>query len=272
MKIPHTQITTVQQVNWQQLLQAPLLPTACSLICAPLSLVTAVSHLPLSQAEHWRMQQFRQKVDQLRYGLAHRLKRALLAHLRACDPLDLTFIQNAAGKPALLPAHGKVQFNLSHSGPMVTLALSHQGAIGCDVQFAPSYRSQAAELPTDLLYHPTDPTDPDLEKHFFSCWAQKEAICKAEGSGLQIPLTQLPLYSSNQHDMAHQFSSRGRGNTGFWFGAERQSYSEWQQQRWYCRHREVRYGNTQGWLAVAQTQPAPVQYFLLKDAFLDSTV
>lgn len=208
------------------------------------------------------MQQFRQQTDQQRYGLAHRLKRALLAHILGCDPLALTFVHSAAGKPSLSPPHDRVHFNLSHSGPMVTLALSHLGTVGCDLQFELPDSSQTA-LPTELLYHSADPKAPDPRKRFFSCWAQKEAICKAEGSGLQIPLTQLPLYGSKQRSADNQPSTTGI--TKFWFGAEQQSYSEWQQKRWYCRHREVRYDKTQGWLAVAKAQPSPVQYYLLSD-------
>jgi 4'-phosphopantetheinyl transferase len=265
INIPHTQTTAIHQVHWQQLMQTPLQSTTCSLICAPLSLLTAISYLPLSPAEHQRMQQFRQQADQQRYGLAHRLKRALLAHTLDCDPLALTFSLNAAGKPALSPPHDKVQFNLSHSGPIVTIALSLQGAVGCDIQFMLPGSSQVA-LPTEMLYHPVDPTDPNPQKRFFSCWTQKEAISKAEGSGLQILLTQLPLYSSKQRSTDNQPCS-GITNTKYWLGTEQHSHSEWQQQRWYCRHREVRYGKMQGWLAVAQARLSPVQYYLLSGTF-----
>lgn len=65
------------------------------------------------------------------------LLRALLGRYLECDPRELCFELGAHGKPKLAdngPAGPDVRFNLSHSGPLVLVAVSAHHEVGVDVE------------------------------------------------------------------------------------------------------------------------------------------
>lgn len=117
--------------------------------------------------------------------------RALLGEHLGVDPRALVFVQNAFGKPRLAD-HPSVHFSLSHSGDQAVLAVSDQREIGIDIECV---------RPLDHLdlarryFHPNEvaaiesarPPDEQLLA-FFRIWTLKEAVVKAIGKGLSIPL------------------------------------------------------------------------------------
>jgi 4'-phosphopantetheinyl transferase len=95
------------------------------------------------------------------------------------------------GKP-FIP--GGPEFNISHSGDMVVLAVTQSGAVGIDIEkirpvpiedFS-RYLPEVADL-----YEKYD-VDP-VNNLFFDCWTQKEAVLKGYGKGLLAPLEQVAL-------------------------------------------------------------------------------
>ena len=117
--------------------------------------------------------------------------RSLLGEHLGLDPRALVFLQNAFGKPRLAD-HPSMHFSLSHSGDQAVLAVSDQREIGIDIERV---------RPLDHLdlarryFHPNEvsaiegvrPPDEQLLA-FFRIWTLKEAIVKAIGKGLSIPL------------------------------------------------------------------------------------
>lgn len=91
------------------------------------------------------------------------------------------------GRPYLAnPGSWKGDFNLSHSGEWLVLALTDRGRVGVDVQqirdvdlgvaricFTPEERKALALVPGD-----------ELRTLFFRIWTLKEALAKATGLGL----------------------------------------------------------------------------------------
>lgn len=117
--------------------------------------------------------------------------RSLLGQHLGLDPRALVFMQNAFGKPRLAH-HPSVHFSLSHSGDQAILAVSDQLELGADIE-----RVRALDH-LDLArryFHPNETTligslpRPDEQlQAFFRIWTLKEAIVKALGVGLSIPL------------------------------------------------------------------------------------
>ncbi len=119
-----------------------------------------------------------------------RLRSLLGGHL-GLDPGALVFVQNAFGKPRLAD-RPSVHFSLSHSGDRAVLAVSERHEMGIDIERV---------RPLDHLdlarryFHPNEvtaiegvrPTEEQLLA-FFRTWTLKEAIVKAIGRGLSIPL------------------------------------------------------------------------------------
>ncbi|MFA7060227.1 MAG: 4'-phosphopantetheinyl transferase superfamily protein [Pedobacter sp.] len=94
------------------------------------------------------------------------------------------------GKPFI---RGAGDFNISHSGGCVALALAADGEVGIDVEIIRSI--QIADFSRYLPEIPAlETSDPSLSQNmFYACWTKKEAVLKGDGSGLMAPLEQVTL-------------------------------------------------------------------------------
>jgi 4'-phosphopantetheinyl transferase len=138
-----------------------------------------------------RADRFRFERDRRRFIVARALLRSLLARYLTQDPAELRFAYNAFGKP-LLSTRSGVSFNVSHSGRLALLAVAGGDTVGVDVErlrrdfdFRPIARRFFAprEVATLEALPPWE-----RRRAFFACWTRKEAVVKAHGSGLSLPL------------------------------------------------------------------------------------
>ncbi len=117
------------------------------------------------------------KEDSERYILGKYYTRLLLASQLGTKPSEITFIEIGNKKPAT----SSVNFNISHSGDLVLIALSNS-AIGIDVEFFNSNFDFEKLLPqcfkSSELLHINSVSD------FYVFWTRKEAIIKATGEGM----------------------------------------------------------------------------------------
>lgn len=144
----------------------------------------------LSRDETQRAARFHFPADRDRFIAAHGCLRNILARYLHCKPGQLSFSTNPYGKP-VLPDH-KLEFNLSHSGDVALVAITHEQKVGVDLEcirqgissqvIARQYfsKSEVAELQT------LPPEQREIA--FFTCWTRKEAYIKAQGLGLSLPL------------------------------------------------------------------------------------
>jgi len=111
--------------------------------------------------------------------LAEGLKRlAYPAHLR-----DLVW--DASGRPFL---GGGPDFNISHSGGYVVCALCPEGRVGIDIEeLRPINVADFQEQMTTRQWEAIMVSERRAET-FFRLWTQKEAVIKADGGGMAIPL------------------------------------------------------------------------------------
>lgn len=81
-----------------------------------------------------------------------------------------------------------IQFNISHSGDIVVCALSDEHEIGIDIEIVTDieiddFKFQMTEKEWGKIMMSSNKKD-----SFFCYWTQKEAVIKAHGHGLSIPL------------------------------------------------------------------------------------
>jgi len=79
----------------------------------------------------------------------------------------------------------KIDFNISHAGEYVVCAISDQGRLGIDIELI-----KAINISDFNQYMETEPLS---YKEFYEIWTIKEAVIKADGRGLSIPLLDIKL-------------------------------------------------------------------------------
>lgn len=152
-------------------------------------------NLLLSQVSSERREKaarFVHRVDAYRSVLGEVLARVTLGQKLGLRPDELSFTQNAYGKPSLLTRDpdGDVPFNLSHSGSWIALISGGRAPLGVDVeQIAPIDMHIAERFfsKEENGYLATLPAAARLEA-FYRLWTLKESYIKAVGTGLSMPL------------------------------------------------------------------------------------
>jgi len=149
----------------------------------------------LPACERQRAARLRFERDRRRFIASRALLRALLAQRLAIPPEQIALVYGKYGKPAL--ARHQLQFNLSHSGDYTAYAFACDCEIGIDIEevrsipeadaiaariFSRSEQDAYAALPADAR-----------SLGFFGCWTRKEAVVKALGEGLRMPLDQFDV-------------------------------------------------------------------------------
>lgn len=136
----------------------------------------------LDPAERSQAGRFLKQEDGARYRAAHGLLRLLLGAATGRDAAALQFSRRPHGKPFLLDA-GPLDFNLSHGGGWVAVAMSSSGRIGVDVE-ADRPRYFWEEIAASFLAPGEIPRAGKIG--FLKIWTAKEAALKAHGAGFAI--------------------------------------------------------------------------------------
>ncbi len=150
----------------------------------------------LDAEEKHRASRFHFEMHRRRFIAGRSQLRHLLAAYLSIVPQDVHFIYGAQGKPFVDPRHTSGQlalhFNLSHSEGVALLGVTCDAEIGVDVE-AVRHMSDAGDVARGNFSQPEVEVWERLPKEmrddgFFACWSRKEAIVKAMGGGLSIPL------------------------------------------------------------------------------------
>lgn len=142
----------------------------------------------LSAEEEARAARFLKPRDAARYRAGRGRMREILGDWTDTDPAALRFGYTRFGRPFLA---GGPEFNLSHSGGWAALAVAvRETAIGIDIE---AFREVEHDV-ADRFFSPAErcalsALDPDRwADGFFRAWTRKEALVKAVGDGLNLPL------------------------------------------------------------------------------------
>jgi 4'-phosphopantetheinyl transferase len=144
----------------------------------------------LDDGERVRSLRFVRDADQLSYTAAHAGLRLILAAALGARPDDLTFVQGEFGKPRLA-APNLIDFNMSHSGGIVLIALASGMPLGVDVEAMRALAERGDIVRSLHLGEARDLAElppAEAEAAFFRCWTRKEAVVKALGRGMNLDL------------------------------------------------------------------------------------
>ncbi|MDO8991746.1 MAG: 4'-phosphopantetheinyl transferase superfamily protein [Daejeonella sp.] len=138
--------------------------------------------------------------------------RILLSRYTDIPASEIEFIAGKNKKPELRAESDKIQFNVSHSGELILIAISNT-EIGVDIE-----RLEAGFNCTDILKHSFSEHEiscieeaSDSRELFFRLWTRKEAQCKASSKGLDDELRNIPCL-----DGWHNINEELIGLNGNW--------------------------------------------------------
>jgi 4'-phosphopantetheinyl transferase len=149
----------------------------------------------LSLEERQRAARFQFPEHATRFRLRHVALRSILARYVEQPPWEIELVTDARGKPRLA-GDASVRFNLSHTGDVALLAVAPM-ELGIDVE------TVRVDLPVeDIARFFTQVERETLReaspgearaRAFFRLWTRKEAVLKADGSGLSSSLDSLNI-------------------------------------------------------------------------------
>jgi 4'-phosphopantetheinyl transferase len=165
-------------------------------------------HELLDIVERRRAAALREPADKDRFILAAALLRFVVAEELGCDPTEVPVDRSCTrcgephGRPRVLGS--PLEVSVSHSGDLVMVATSWNGMVGVDVEKVIDV--DVAELRPLVLAG--EETFPLLDvKDFYIVWTRKEALLKATGHGLTIPMTNVVLGPPNEPPRLRQLGS-----------------------------------------------------------------
>lgn len=154
----------------------------------------------LSHEEKNRAQRFKFQIDRDRFVAAHGALRMILRAYCGLPAESLEFSAGEYGKPRLLSKTPPIAFNLSHSAGCALIAVTSGSECGVDIEKIQSGRSEEEIAERFFSERENEwlgalPSDRRTEG-FFRIWARKEAVIKATGRGLSLPLREVDVISA----------------------------------------------------------------------------
>jgi 4'-phosphopantetheinyl transferase len=166
----------------------------------------------LSSDETARANRFHFEKDRVRFIRCRSALRRLLGEYLAIPAAEIHFKYLTNGKPQVNAEQNprSLQFNVSHSADLALIAVGVIGAIGNEKQLGVDIEKIRGDVDTNLL---SERFFSSLEREglrwlpehlrvpgFFACWTRKEALLKATGDGLSVPLADFSVSTHPDHD------------------------------------------------------------------------
>jgi 4'-phosphopantetheinyl transferase len=151
----------------------------------------------------------RRRIGQVRdhFIIGRACSRILIGSALRMNPSKVNIVNGIHGKPEIpaINGHG-ISFNLAHSKETLLIALRRQGSVGVDVE----YFDRSTDIMEVALANFTENESNSLAavedpkarlRTFYSYWTRKEAVGKADGRGLLVPLASFDVSfeSMNSH-------------------------------------------------------------------------
>lgn len=157
----------------------------------------------LSPTERARLHRFKRRSDRLRFITAATLLRTVASHHIGVPPAQLEVSRNC---PTCPRPHGKprlpttsLEVSVAHSCDRVVLAVTLMGPVGVDLErLSPEIDIDRIALsildPSEVM-----PESAHLKQAaFLRYWTRKEAVVKAIGTGLRVPLRDVVVTPHDQ--------------------------------------------------------------------------
>jgi 4'-phosphopantetheinyl transferase len=158
----------------------------------PESDVNAAAEI-LSSDEQERAKRFHRVSDRKHFIVARAALRLVLTRYLNVDPRQISFDQNAFGKPRLTGTYyPDLRFNLAHSSGLALYVIANGREVGVDLErmeprFATMSLARSLFAPEEVAAL-SILSNEDFVAAFYRCWTRKEAYVKAKGLGLSLPL------------------------------------------------------------------------------------
>ena len=168
----------------------------------------------LSRDERERAERYHFQVDRNRHVIGRFLSKILIGRCLHIKAASVSFTYDAKGKPRLANNHGRstyrsgktvrtsgatstLNFNISHSGDYILVALAYGRDLGVDIErirkdFDPNLVAKRFFAKRESLILAALP-ESTMHDAFFACWTRKEAYVKAHGEGLDLALDQFDV-------------------------------------------------------------------------------
>ena len=147
--------------------------------------------LPLPPADAARLAEFRLPDRAAEFRRLRAWLRCLLRSYAGAEQAGRDFLLGEHGKPSL--PDSPVHFNLSHTRDLALAAFSRTAPVGVDVERL-DRRADVENLAL-RYFHPAEREqmtgDPDPSRAFMRVWTAKEALLKARGWGISLPLVEM---------------------------------------------------------------------------------
>jgi len=159
----------------------------------------------LDEIERERYAGYRREADKQRFLTGRALIRGVVAAELGIAPGEVELDSSCfdCGKP-----HGKprvvgstLEVSISHSGDWVALAMTDGVPVGIDVE---EIRDAEVDGLAGICFSPGELTTfesipaADRRGAFFTYWARKEAVVKATGKGMSVPMSKLTLTAHDE--------------------------------------------------------------------------
>jgi 4'-phosphopantetheinyl transferase len=153
----------------------------------------------LCDAERQRAGRFHFERDRRRFIVARARLRELLAARLDVKPQTIELAYGKNGKPGLAQRYADSgwRFNVSHCDDVAVYAFSRESDVGIDIEAVRAI-GEADDIAARFFsrreyaaYSALAPRDRPLG--FLECWTRKEALAKALGSGLSMPIEELDV-------------------------------------------------------------------------------
>jgi 4'-phosphopantetheinyl transferase len=148
----------------------------------------------LSPEEQDRASRLRVGRVQMQFVVARACLRTLLGFHLQLAPKDVPILLGSHGKPEIPATHShSLFFNIAHSRSTIVIALCRTSPVGVDLEYL-DRNTDVMEVSSNAFTSREfraieDLEDPILRRRaFFRCWTRKEAVIKADGRGLSLPL------------------------------------------------------------------------------------
>ena len=153
-----------------------------------------IYHEVLSTEEIVKSKRFRHIADYKRFVCSRYCLRKILASFLGIFPQDLVFEYGEHKKPMI----DGMEFNVSHSGDVVLLAIS-QNPVGIDVEEINTLLDFESFTANSFTSTELDFIKNSVVKNvsFYQIWTRKEALLKATGEGLVDEMNQIDVLDSN---------------------------------------------------------------------------
>ena len=151
----------------------------------------------LSTDERARAERFHAGRERRRFTVARATLRTLIGEQTGLSPATVVFAQTQFGKPYLENPATSLYFNVSHSAERAIYAISRSCMPGVDIEHVDRTVDHDAIARRFFAHREYGELQrvaaSDRKRAFLAYWTCKEAVAKAIGRGLQVPLNRIEV-------------------------------------------------------------------------------